>query len=85
MTSFRFQVGQEVHVAQQHCDLCRKLEHCLQHPLRVQAVYPYDDRGFAYRVQDAAGAHYEVSESCLCTHASGHASSPCIYCGQLAA
>ena len=85
MSSFRFHVGQEVHVAQQHCDICRRLEGCLKHPLFVQAVYPYEDRGFAYRVKDAAGAHYEVSESCLCTDPAGHTASPCIHCGQQAA
>jgi hypothetical protein len=81
----KFEVGQEVHVAQQHCNICRKLEGCLKHPLTVQAVLPYGDRGFSYRVHDAVGAHYEVAESCLCTDAAGHSQSPCIHCGQAAA
>lgn len=85
MSSPRFQVGQEVHVAQQHCEICRKLEGCLKHPLMVQSIDPYNGRGFAYRVRDAAGAHYEVSESCLCTDPQGHSQSPCVHCGQLAA
>ena len=84
MPSARFQIGQEVHVSQ-HCDLCRKLESCLKHPVAVMSVLPYDERSFTYRIEDAGGAHYEVSESCLCTSAGGHSANPCVHCGQKAA
>ncbi len=85
MPSCKFQVGQEVHVAQQHCDLCRKLEGCLKHPLIVQSIIPTMIAGLLIVLSDATGSHYEVSESCLCTDPAGHSSSPCVYCGQAAA
>ncbi len=79
-----FQIGQEVHIARNHCSTCCKLESGLKHPIRVQAIQDYNDRGFAYRIQDASGVHYEVGEQCLCSDPAGHSSSPCLYCRQAA-
>jgi hypothetical protein len=78
----RFEVGQDVHIARNHCPQCCELETELEHPIRVAAVLPYDDAGFAYRVQDAGGIHYEVNEKCLCTNHSGHTKNHCQHCGQ---
>ena len=83
MSEHRFELEQEVHIAQEHCPQCCKLETELKHPIRVLAIRPYTDIGFTYRVQDAAGMHYEVSEKCLCSDASGHSGSPCQHCGQM--
>jgi len=77
----RFEIGQQVHIAQNHCAHCRELENELKHPVIVKAVIPYGDES-TYRVQDAVELHYEVKECCLCTDARGHSSSYCAYCGQ---
>ena len=39
MVERRFEIGQEVHVAQDHCIVCKKLE-LVQHPVRVMAIKP---------------------------------------------
>ena len=54
MAEPRFEIGQDVHVAQYHCSVCKKLEFELQHPVRVMAIEPYAD-GFEYRIEDARG------------------------------
>ena len=54
----RFEIGQQVHIAQNHCAHCRELENELKHPVIVKAVIPYGDES-TYRVQDAVGLHYE--------------------------
>ena len=54
MVEPRFEIGQEVHVAQDHCGGCKKLELELQHPVRVMAIKPYGD-GFQYRIKDGRG------------------------------
>jgi len=36
MTEPRFEIGQEVHVAQDHCNGCKKLE--LQHPVSTTVL-----------------------------------------------
>ena len=77
-----FEIGQEVHVAQDHCGGCKKLEFELQHPVRVMAITPYGN-GFQYRIKDARGMHYETKEDCLCSRPSGHRGSPCNFCGQV--
>jgi hypothetical protein len=82
MSEPHFELGQEVHIAREHCPQCRKLETELKHPVRISAILPYAEVGFTYRIQDAAGRHYEVSERCLCTDPSGHSDSPCQHCGQ---
>ena len=81
MAEPRFEIGQEVHVAQYHCSVCKKLEFELQHPVRVMAIEPYGD-GFEYRIEDARGVHYQTKEVCLCSRPSGHRGSPCNFCGQ---
>ena len=81
MVEPRFEIGQEVYVAQYHCAICKKLEFELQHPLRVMAIEPYRDE-FEYRIEDAQGVHYETKEVCLCSRPSGHRGSPCNFCGQ---
>ena len=80
MVEPRFEIGQEVYVAQYHCAICKKLEFELQHPLRVMAIEPYGDE-FEYR-EDARGMHYETKEVCLCSRRSGHRGRPCNFCGQ---
>jgi len=82
MSEHHFELEQEVHIAQEHCSQCRKLETELKHPVRILAILPYAEVGFTYRVQDAGGMHYELSEKCLCTDPSGHSDSPCQHCGQ---
>ena len=82
MVEPRFEIGQEVHVAQDHCSGCKKLELELQHPVRVMAIKPYGD-GFQYRIKDGRGMHYETKEVCLCSRPSGHRGSPCNFCGQV--
>ena len=77
----RFEIGQEIHIAQNHCAHCRQLEIELKHPVIVKAVVPYGEES-TYRVEDANRVHYEVKECCLCTNPAGHSSSPCAYCGQ---
>ena len=77
----RFQIGQEVHITQNHCAHCRELEYELKHPVTVIAVIPYGDEA-TYRVEDTNWLHYEVKECCLCTNPAGHCSTPCAYCGQ---
>jgi hypothetical protein len=64
MAEPRFETGQEVHVVQYHCGVCKKLEFELQRPLRVMAIEPCDDE-FEYRIEDARGVHYETKEVCL--------------------
>ena len=80
-----FEIGSEVHIARNHCPTCGELESELKHPVRIESIQDYGDRGFAYRVRDAGGVHYEVSEPCLCSSATGHSSSPCQFCQQSAA
>jgi len=81
MAEPRFEIGQEVHVAQDHCGVCKKLELELQHPVTVMAIKPYGD-WFEYRIEDARGVHYQTKEVCLCSRQSGHSGSPCKFCGQ---
>jgi len=81
MAEPRFEMSQEIYVAQDHCDVCKKLESDLQHPIRVRAIKPYGD-GFEYRIEDARGVHYETKEVCLCSCPSGHHGNPCNFCGQ---
>ncbi len=83
MAEPRFAIGQEVHLAQKHCALCKKLEFELRHPIRVTAIEPYGDQ-FEYRIEDALGAHYQTKEKCLCNLAFGHEGSPCAFCGAVA-
>ena len=84
MATPRFAVGQEVHVAQNHCAGCQKLELELRHPVRVKSIEPYRDE-FEYRIEDARGAHFQTKEECLCTRSSGHQGSPCKFCGLVVA
>jgi hypothetical protein len=84
MTQPRFKIGQEVHVTQYHCGICKKTEYELEHPVRVMAIEPYGDE-FEYRIEDAQGVHYETKEVCLCSRPSGHRGSPCNFCGQAVA
>jgi hypothetical protein len=81
MAGPRFEIGQEVHVVQYHCGICKKLEFQLQHPVMVMAIESYADE-FEYRIEDAWGVHYETKEVCLCSRPSGHRGSPCNFCGQ---
>ena len=82
MAELRFEIGQEVHVAQFHCGICKKLEFEVQHLLRVMAIEPYGDE-FEYRIEDAQEVHYETKEVCLCRRPSWHRGSPCNFCGQV--
>ena len=81
MAEPRFEIGQEVHVAQNHCGLCKKLEFELRHPVRVRGVGPHGDE-FEYRIEDVQGARYQTKEGCLCSRPSGHRGNPCDFCGQ---
>lgn len=79
----RFEIGTQVHLVQNHCAVCKKLEGELRHPVVVVAATLYDQE-FEYRIVDASGAHYETRELCLCRNTSGHRSNPCDFCGQAA-
>jgi hypothetical protein len=60
MAEPRFEIGQQVHVAQDHCSVCKKLELELQHPVRVMAIKPYGD---GFRIKDGRGMHYRQRRS----------------------
>jgi hypothetical protein len=76
-----FEIGQEVHIVKNHCASCRELELQMRNPIAVKAIMPYGE-GFTYRIEDAKGACFNISEACLCSSASGHSSKPCAFCGQ---
>jgi hypothetical protein len=82
MNEPRFDIGQEVYFAQNHCALCKKLELELKHPVHVRAIVPFGVE-FEYRIEDARGARYETNEACLCSRPLGHRANPCEFCGQL--
>ena len=83
MAKPRFEIGQKVNIATNHCALCKKLEAELKHPIRIIAIMQYGEE-FECRIEDASGAHYETKELCLCSSPSGHRGSPCEFCGQAA-
>src|SRR6266568_8944141 len=76
-----FKLRREVHVVRNHCASCSKLESQMQHPIKVRAILAYGE-GFTYRIEDAKGACFNISEACLCSSSSGHSSRPCVFCGQ---
>jgi hypothetical protein len=81
MADPHFRLRQEVHVVRNHCASCGALESQMQHPIRVRAIMAYGEES-TYRIEDAKGACFNVKEACLCSSASGHRSSPCVFCGQ---
>src|SRR6266705_4965009 len=68
-----FKLRREVHVVRNHCASCSKLESQMQHPIKVRAILAYGE-GFTYRIEDAKGACFNISEACLCSSSSGHSS-----------